>query len=248
MTSRAAGKGKAYFYYVCTRRKYYGRDAVGGCNAGRFNSDRLHAVFRARLSEMIRSDEVIDQVYQLTQRILGRQRGETTSRAITADLAKVERDLSLWCTRHDEAGGDAEKEAAWRRIVRLTEKEKALRQRLQEQESQSKPAKPLSREQVKEYLAGIETLVAKAGDRGRALVRSLVEHHGLSAQAKTAWLPTLAHVRSVGVRANFDPPGQSSHRMGRTWRITCGLLRVTTQSWRHNFAPPISVRTMTRPC
>ena len=180
MTSRAAGKGKAYFYYICTKRRYYGRDALGGCDAERFNSERLHAAFWAKLSKMIRSDEVVDQVYQITQRLLGRQRDRAEVDALTADLAKIERDLSLWYTRHDEAGGDAEKEAAWRRIVQLTEKEKSLRQQFQEQESQAKPAKPLSREQVKEYLRGIEKLVAEAGDRGRALVLSLVEYHGLS--------------------------------------------------------------------
>ena len=84
--------------------------------------------------------------------------------------------------RHPTGHGDAEKGAAWQRIVQLTEKAKSLRQRLQEQKGRSQPARPLTREQVKEYLAAIETLVAETGDRGRALVRSLVEHHGLSAR------------------------------------------------------------------
>ena len=105
-------------------------------------------------------------------------------------------------TRHDEAAGDAEKEAAWRRIVQLTEKEKALRQQFQEQESQAKPTKPLSREQLKEYLAGIEALVAKAGDRGRALVRSLVEHHGLSAR--------MLDGQSIKIAMTLAPPGTAS--------------------------------------
>jgi len=180
MTSHAAGKGKDYFYYLCTKRKYYGRNAVGGCDAERFNSRRIHDAFWSVLKEMLCSDEVVEQVWEMTQRTLGRKRDRTEDNTLAADLAKVERDISLWYTRHDEAGGDAEKEAAWRRIVQLTEKEKALRQRVQEQEAQSKPAKPLSRKQVKAYLRGIETLIEEAGDRGRALVLSLVEQHGLS--------------------------------------------------------------------
>ena len=53
--------GKAYFYYLCTKRKYYARDAFGGCRAHRINSERLHAAFWAKLTEMVCSDEVVDQ-------------------------------------------------------------------------------------------------------------------------------------------------------------------------------------------
>ena len=199
MSSRAAGAGKKYFYYLCTKRKYYGRDGVGGCSADRINSERLHAAFWAKLTEMVCSDEVVEQVYQLTQRMLGQQRDGAQAGTLAADLAKVGRDLGLWYTRHDEAGGDAEKEAAWRRIVHLAEKEKGLRQRLQEQEGQSKPAKPLTREQVKDYLRGIEKLVAEAGDRGRALVLSLVEHHGLSVR--------MLDGQRIRIAMNLLPPG-----------------------------------------
>ena len=156
-------------------------------------------MFWAKLTEMVCSDEVVEQVYQLTQRVLGRQRDVDKAGTLAADLAKVERDLALWYTRHDEAGGDAEKEAAWRRIVHLAEKEKGLRQRLQEQEGQSKPAKPLTREQVKDYLRGIEKLVAEAGDRGRALVLSLVEHHGLSVR--------MLDGQRIRIAMNLLPPG-----------------------------------------
>jgi len=199
MTTRAAGAGKAYFYYLCTKRKYYGRDGVGGCSADRINSERLHAAFWAKLTEMVCSDEVVEQVYQLTQRMLGQQRDGTQAGTLAADLAKVGRDLELWYTRHDEAGGDAEKEAAWRRIVQLTEKQKGLKQQLQEQDGQSKPAKPLTREEVKDYLRGIETLVAKAGDRGRALVLSLVEHHGLNARVLDS--------QNIKIAMTLLPPG-----------------------------------------
>ena len=61
------------------------------------------------------------------------------------------------------------------------------------------PAKPLTREQVKEYVAGIETLVAEAGDRGRALVRSLVEHHGLSAR--------MLDGQNIWIAMALQPPG-----------------------------------------
>ena len=53
--------------------------------------------------------------------------------------------------------------------------------------------------QVKEYLAGIETLVAKAGDRGRALVKSLVEHHGLS-----TWM---LDGKNIKIAMTLAPPG-----------------------------------------
>ena len=70
----------------------------------------------------------------MTQRLLGRQRDEAKTGALAADLAKIERDLSLWYARHDEAAVDAEKEAAWRPASSSWPREdKILRQRLAEQ-------------------------------------------------------------------------------------------------------------------
>jgi len=180
MTSRGGPKGRGYFYYMCTKRKYYGPSAVGGCDARRVNSDRLHTVFWAKLAELVCSDDAVDRVYETTRRLLDRRRkADTDADASRADLAKVERDLELWYTRHDEAGGDAEKEAAWRRIVQLTEKQRALQQRTQHQEDTGRPTKAITRQQVKAYLEGIASLAGDANDRGRALVLSLVEHQGL---------------------------------------------------------------------
>ena len=205
MTTRSAGKGKGYFYYVCTKQKYYGRDGVGGCSSSRINSDRLHAGFWAKVTEMVCSDEVAEQVYQMTQRLMGRQREAAEAGTLAADLAKVERDIELWYARHDEAGGDAEKDAAWRRIVQLAEKEKGLRQRLRDQEGHTKPGRPLTRDQVREHLRGIKALVAKSDDRGRALVLSLVEHHGLRLQ--------MVNEKALAITMSLLPPNESTERV-----------------------------------
>ena len=199
MTTKAAGHGKGYFYYICTKRKYYGPDAVGGCSAGRVNSSRLHAVLWSKLSEMTCSDEVVEQVYTATQRLVDRRKTAVPVQKIQAELAKVERDLDLWYARHDEGGGDAEKEAAWRRIVQLTEKQKGLQQQVQVREDQGLPAKPLSRQQIKAHLSDIAALVSKADDQGRAFVRSLVDHQGLSVQ--------VLGVDEVKIALTVLPPG-----------------------------------------
>ena len=81
MTTRAAGKGKAYAYYICTKRKYYGRDNLGGCDADRINSDRLHAAFWGKLSEIVCGDGVVERVYQEALRALSRQQKEARPRA-----------------------------------------------------------------------------------------------------------------------------------------------------------------------
>ncbi len=178
MTNRGGGKGKPY-YYTCIKRKYYGPSALGGCDADRVNSDRLHPVFWEKISEMICGDDAVDRVYETTRRLLARRHEtDVDAGASKAELAKIERDIELWYVRHDEAAGDAEKEAAWRRIVQLTEKQKALKQRTP-QPSPGRSGKAITRQQVKAYLAGIASVAENTTDRGRALVLSLVEHQGL---------------------------------------------------------------------
>ena len=88
-----------------------------------------------------------------------------------------------------------------------------MKQQLQEQRDQGKPAKPLTRDQVREYLTGIGTLVSKAGGRRLALVRSLVTHHNLR-----AWMLD-------GQTMKAYPPGHepNSERSGRLARATSGL-------------------------
>ena len=180
MATRGAGKGKSYFYYICTKRKYYGSTGVGGCQADRVNSDRLHTVFWATLSEIVCSDDAIDRVHDATRRLVGRRRrADESADTSNAELAKIERDIELWYTRHDGAGSEAEKEAAWRRIVQLTEKQQSLRQRAQQHDDAVRPSKAMSRDQVKAYLQGIASLAGNTTDRGRALVLSMVEHQGL---------------------------------------------------------------------
>lgn len=180
MTAKGGGKGKSYFYYICTRRKYYGPRGLGGCDAKPINSDRLHAVFWEKLAEMVYSDDAIDRVYETTRRLLDRRRKvEVDTDLSRAELTKIERDIELWYVRHDEAGGDAEKEAAWRRIVQLTEKQQALQQRTEHQEEIGRPTQSITRQRVKTYLEGIASLAGDATDSGRALVLSLVEHQGL---------------------------------------------------------------------
>jgi hypothetical protein len=182
MSTRAAGKGKKYFYCICTKRKYYGPNGVGECDADRVNSDRLHAVFWGRLAEIVASDDAVDRVYHAARKQMGRRGSDRQARKQAAELAKVEHDLDLWYGRPDEAAGDAQKEAAWRRIVHLTERQKALKQQVQKQDPPGEPAVRLTREQVKAHLAGIASLVKNADDHGQALIRSLVEHQGPDVQ------------------------------------------------------------------
>ncbi len=108
--------------------------------------------------------------------------------------------------RHDEAAGDAEKEAAWRRVVELTERQKALQALAAEPGESVLPVRAVTREQVKAHLNAIGALVAAAQERGQGLVRSLVDHQGLGLQ--------MVDGRTVKVRLVLLPPGAAGEPVG----------------------------------
>jgi DNA invertase Pin-like site-specific DNA recombinase/predicted DNA-binding transcriptional regulator AlpA len=213
MTGRGGGQKKRYFHYVCAKQKFYGRHSVGGCNSRFVSSDRLHEVFWPKLMEMVCSEDAVDRVYNASRRLLDRRpQGDVDTDALKEELAKVERDVQLWYTRHDEAGGDAEKEAAWRRIVQLTEKKKALMERAPQQEEAGRPLKAITRQQVKDYLKSLASVADGTPDYGRGLIMSLVEHHGLKLQ--------MVDEKTFTITLSPLPPDESPERVDLQATVT----------------------------
>jgi hypothetical protein len=150
MTSRSACTKSQSFYYICPKRKYYGPDAANGCDGDLVSSHRLHDVVWDELGQMLTSEETVSRVYRAARAIGRQQTQDSGVEAMKAELAKTQRDLSLWYTRHDESGGDAEKEAAWKRIIQLTEKEKELTRKLQSNKGRRRPKRALRKKHVRE--------------------------------------------------------------------------------------------------
>lgn len=201
MTVSAANAGKSYGYYQCRKRKYHGPDAIGGCSFPRINTNRVHEAFWERLSELICGPKLIDRVYQAAKRIIAEQakvdnRHETAQRR----TEKIKSDITLWYARHDLAKSDVEKEAAWRRIVELTNKIKELKGRRKTQPKKPKPKRLyVTKKAVAKYLESMNSFVGKTDDKGKAFVQSLVEHHGLAVQMQDEM--------TIVISLKLRPPG-----------------------------------------
>lgn len=170
-----------YGSYVCHRRRDYGPDGMGGCGLPRVSIAKADAAFWASLAEIIHSPELVDEVYEAATRILAKREDASSDESDPAEnLQKIVADLDRWFERHDAAHTDIEKEAAWQRILQLKHRQKELSEQL---EQRPKPCpvelRRITREQVAEDLAGLATLATKAKDRGKSIVQSLVENHGL---------------------------------------------------------------------
>jgi site-specific DNA recombinase len=204
MAARPGRTGGSYGYYVCSKRKYRGPAAVGGCEFPPLNTDKVHEAFWGGVGELIASGDLVDRVHEAARRLAdARRREQERGEDSVASLRKVEADLELWYRRHDGARAEAEQEAAWRRIVELTQRAKQLRERDDTKRADAAAAKsagpPMSRERVARYLKSLHALVGQTADAGRAFVRSLVEHHGLTVDAQDA-----SH---LSIRLRLAPPG-----------------------------------------
>jgi site-specific DNA recombinase len=200
MAAKGARADKAFGYYVCCKRKYRGRDAIGGCPFPQLNTDAVHHAFWAGLSRLIASDDLVDRVHAAAVRLgeaRERERAETSDSART--LQKLEADLSLWYRRHDAARSEAEQEAAWTRIVELTERVRQLRGRGIVEPAARPRLEPVTRERVARYLKSLGALVGQTEDAGKAFVRSLAEHHGL--------VVTALEAKRLSISLRLRPPG-----------------------------------------
>lgn len=200
MGAKGARGDKRFGYYVCAKRKYRGRDAVGGCEFPQLNTDKVHEAFWSGLSSLIAGDGLVDRVHAAAQRLLDARRHERDEQQDSGRaLHKIEADLALWYRRHDAAGSEAEQEAAWKRIVELTERARQLRESACDRKAASPAPEPISRERVARYLKGMGALVGQTDDAGKAFVASLVDHHGLAV--------TAADAGTLRISLRLRPPG-----------------------------------------
>ena len=204
MAARSAGHGKPYGYYVCRKRKYYGSDAIGGCNFPQINTEKVHEAFWRKLGEMIHSPDLANRVCKAAEQVLCDQvQIRKASHSPVGKLRKVETDLNLWYERHDTTKSDIEKEAAWRRIVDLTKQHKRLKQQADRQtEKTPPPPVKVNQRRVAKYLKSLSKLMADGEDQGKAFVQSLVEHHSLMVRLRDA--------STLVVSLRLQPPGSEA--------------------------------------
>ncbi|MBA7609941.1 hypothetical protein ES703_17144 [subsurface metagenome] len=209
MTVSAARADKDYGYYQCKKRKYYSPDAVGGCNFPRINSNAVHEAFWEKLSELICGPKLVDRVYQAAKKIIAEQaKADDKLETTQHRMGKIETDIKLWYDRHDNAKGDTEKEAAWRRIVELSSKIKELKRRWKKQPERPKPKRlNITKKAIARYLESMNSLMGKTNDKGKAFVQSLVEHHGLTVQMQDE--------KTIVISLKLRPPGADGDLNGR---------------------------------
>jgi site-specific DNA recombinase len=181
---KAGSQNKHRAYYVCRHRAQYGPDNVGGCPAPRIPTDRADSAFLAKLTELITSDDLTDRVRASAQRMLvvSQRRDEPNPQDM---VDKLKADLDLWYERHDSARSKTEKEAAWERIIQLTERRKELQKKAPVPEPLPTPVK-ITKAQAAAYLADLAASLQQTGDKGRSVIRALIEHHGLAVQIQDA--------------------------------------------------------------
>jgi hypothetical protein len=153
------------------------------------------------LSGLIASPDLVDRVHEIACKMLqDRQRSEASEPDARQQLRKLEQDLEVWYGRHDAARSDLERQAAWHRIVQLTERREKMAQEAAQGPSRPLPkAVQVSRQQVARYLENLAGAMSQAADEGKALVQALVENHGLAVVMKDS--------RTLVIRLALRPPG-----------------------------------------
>lgn len=200
MAAKGARADKAFGYYVCSKRKYRGRDAIGGCPFPQLNTDAVHQAFWTGLSKLIANDGLVDRVHEAAKLLAeNRERERSECTDSTRSLKKLEADLSLWYRRHDAARSETEQEAAWTRIVELTERIRQLRGAGVVNTAEPPPSEPVTRDRVARYLKSLGALVGQTEDAGKAFVQSLAEHHGL--------VITAIDATRLSISLRLRPPG-----------------------------------------
>lgn len=228
--------------YCCTRAAYFGRgaDVVNGCKEKvcSIKIPLAHAAIWAKVRELIGGPDLIDRVYAAVQKQV--RKGTDPSKA----LDRVNDQLTTWYGRHDNARNDVEREAAWTRILDLTEQKKSF---------QAMKAQVIGKEHVARYFGEMVKVLDKhGGDDATRFVKSLVDHHGLSVRladgdGERCTLAITMQVRAggakqavqgrVGVEGNvvFAPHHSSDQWVieneGKHFCEHCGKVIKTRREW-----------------
>ncbi len=203
MGAKAARRDKKFGYYVCQKRKYRGADAVGGCGFPQFNTDKVHDAFWAGLSALIDTKDLVDRVHAAAQQLVAARQQDRAEREDSGRaLRKLDADIAKLHRRREAAVCEAEEEAAWKRIVELTERARQLRAQVPQHGAMEAAPEPISHDRVARYLKSLGALVGQTEDAGKAFVASLVEHHGL--------VVTAADAQTLRISLKLRPPGANA--------------------------------------
>ena len=172
-------KGGKSAYYSCRRRRYYGPNTEGGCDSPNIKADTLHDIFWDQILNLLNNPKTINTLWSQCQHILA-EKTKTKQRDASPKkhLQKLGQDIQRWFERHDSATNDLEKEAAWRRILELTQQHTSLKDEAEKPTPTIRPPK-MSKKKIATYLSKLREFVKL--DRSKPLMLSLVENHNLTA-------------------------------------------------------------------
>ncbi len=177
-------------------------DSVGGCNLPRVRIAKVHQAFWKKLGQIIRSPELVKQIFQAAKRIATEPDDHSANVPDPQQqIDKLAGDIDLWYERHDVATNRIEKDAAWQRILELKERLGELQRKAAEVPASS--PKPdlagITKSQIQRYLDDLVNTIANSKDSGVALVQTFVEYHGLRV--------LLVGADKLVIRMALVPPG-----------------------------------------
>ncbi|HEV2296870.1 MAG TPA: recombinase family protein [Tepidisphaeraceae bacterium] len=209
MRAKSSRRGKSFGYYLCTRRKYHGDEiGAGGCPFPQLNSSKVHAAFWAKLSELLASPNLVARARDAANEMMRHAAANQAEQdALGKEAGDLRRQLETWSRRHTDADSDSPEEVdAAAHIRRLKAELKRLRAQASAQPAAPASIPVITTEKVSAYLNSLGTLVSKTGDEGKALVQSLIEHHGLQVSMKDP--------QTLRLSLRLKPPGADAEAAG----------------------------------
>lgn len=197
-TQRGTNKG----YYTCRNRLYYGPDAIGGCNRPRISIEKTDQAFWQNLGQLFQAPALSERVFEAAQRIVKeRGKNDTDEHDPTVQADRLDKQIAAWYERHDCCSTQVEKDAAWHRILELTNRRNKLETLITSTPPKTGEASllTLTLEAVSNHLAGIASAISLPKDSRKQIVQLLVEKHGLEV--------TVVDKEHITLRLGVRPPG-----------------------------------------
>ena len=168
-------------YYVCARRKYYGK--VDGCSGPSMHMrwadeavwDYLDRLFQTPESLQALRDRVNHELAERTPEF------ETRLREVRGAMADLEAKQRRWMEKYEAAADDASAEIIWQRVRELKSQEIELRREAEglEQGLGASTRRQLSMEEMAAYLAKLKDLPSTPAVKRRAFIEKLRHFHDL---------------------------------------------------------------------
>ena len=168
-------------YYMCARRKYYGK--VDGCSGPSMHMRWADEAVWDYLNKLFQTPESLQAIRDRVNRELAERAPEfeTRLRDVQGGMVDLEAKQRRWMEKYEAAADDASAEIAWQRIRELKNQEMELRREAEglEQGLGASTRKQLSLEETGAYLAKLKDVPSAPAVKRRAFIEKLRHFHDL---------------------------------------------------------------------